>query len=361
LIFRQLFDAKSSSYTYLLADVGTCDAVLIDPVYEQFSRDAALVEELGLKLRFTLDTHVHADHVTAGGLFRRRCGSRIVVGRRAGTTGHDLLVDEGDRVGFGARALSVRATPGHTNGCVTYVLDDQSMAFTGDALLIRGAGRTDFQQGSPRVLFASVRDRIFTLPDRTLLYPAHDYAGRTCTSVAEERAFNPRLGGTRSEGDFVGFMNHLDLPPPQRLSVAVPANLLCGEPSAEALAAMASSWAPVVRTYAGVPEVPLTWLVEHRRDVRLIDVREPPEFDGELGHIEGAELLPLGDLRAVLAPWNRDASLVLVCRSGARSAQAALILEAAGFTRVANLAGGMIAWRGAGLPTQPAPSGAGPL
>jgi sulfur dioxygenase len=152
-------------------------------------------------------------------------------------------------------------------------------------------------------------------------------------------------------------MNCLDLPAPQRMRVAVPANLTCGEPTPDALAVMdAASWAPVARTYAGVPEVPHTWLVEYRRDVRLVDVREPAEFDGELGHIDGAELLPLGGLRAALAGWDRGASLVMVCRSGGRSAQAALILEAAGFTRVANLAGGMIAWRAAGLPTV-APAG----
>ncbi len=174
MIFRQLFDARSSSFTYLLADPATREAVLIDGVYEQFARDAALVDELGLTLRYTLETHVHADHVTAGGLFRWRCGSRVVVSRRAGTSGHDLPVDEGDRVEVGARALQVRATPGHTSGCVTYVMDDHSLAFTGDALLIRGAGRTDFQDGDPRALFESVRDRIFTLPERTMLYPAHD-------------------------------------------------------------------------------------------------------------------------------------------------------------------------------------------
>jgi sulfur dioxygenase len=282
----------------------------------------------------------------------------VVVSRRAGTRGHDRLVDEGDRVGFGARALEVRATPGHTSGCVTYVLDDHAMAFTGDALLIRGAGRTDFQDGDPHALYASVRDRIFTLPDPALLYPAHDYAGRSCTTVAEEKAYNPRLGGTRSEGDFVGFMSSLALPVPQRMAVAVPANLTCGEPAPEALAALAAaSWAPVARTYAGVPEVAHTWLIEHQRAVRVIDVREATEFDGELGHIDGAELVPLAGLRAELVGWDHGAPLVTVCRSGGRSAQAALILEAAGFTRVANLAGGMIAWRAAGLPTVPLPDG----
>ena len=325
--------------------------MLIDPVFEQVRRDAALVDELGLKLAWTLETHVHADHITGAWLLREKLGSRIAVSRAGGAEGADRQLENNEWIEFGKRKIQVRATPGHTSGCTTYVLDDRSMAFTGDALLIRGAGRTDFQDGNPRALFASVRQRIFTLPDHTLLYPGHDYAGRTATSVAEEKAFNPRLGGTRSEGDFVGFMSNLNLPPPPRMAVAVPANLRVGEPSRDALSAMASSWAPVVRTYAGVPEVPLTWLVEHRRQVRLVDVREPAEYDGELGHIEGAELLPLGGLRGALAGWDRDTSLVLVCRSGGRSAQAALMLEAAGFSRVANLAGGMIAWRGAGLPT----------
>jgi sulfur dioxygenase len=352
VIFRQLFDSKSFSYTYLLADKATRAAVLIDTVYEHFQRDAALVQELGLTLRFTLETHVHADHVTAAWLFRRRLGSQIGVGRCGGTTGHDRLLGDGDRVSFGARFLTVRETPGHTDGCLAYVVDDESMAFTGDALLIRGAGRTDLQGGDPHVLFGSVRDRLFSLPDHTLLYPSHDYAGRTCTSVAEEKAFNPRLGGTRSEEDFVGFMTHLNLPQPQRIDVALPANLACGQPSDEALSAIASAsaWAPVVRTYAGVPEVPLRWLLEHRSEVRLVDVREPAEFDGELGHIEGAELLPLGHLRAALAAWDPSLAVVMVCRSGARSAQGALILEASGFGKVGNLAGGMIAWRGAGFP-----------
>lgn len=146
--------------------------------------------------------------------------------------------------------------------------------------------------------------------------------------------------------------------------MAVPANLTCGRPSEEALSLMASSWAPVIRTYAGVPELPLTWLVEHQRAVRLIDVREPAEFEGELGHIEGAELVPLGKLRGSMTAWDPSSAAVVVCRSGARSAQGALILEAAGFSRVGNLAGGMIAWRSAGLPVvgglesdKPAPGG----
>lgn len=349
VIFRQLFDPKSSTYTYLVGDDGTKQAALVDPVYEQFQRDSALVTELGLRLTATLETHVHADHVTSAWLFRERWRTKAVVGRRAGTTGHDVLVGDGDRVVFGGRFLDVRETPGHTRGCVTYVLDDRSVAFTGDALLVRGTGRTDFQEGDAHALYRSVRDRIFTLPDDTLLYPGHDYAGRTVTTVGEERRYNPRLGGDRSEGDFVELMAHLALPHPKQIDVALPANLEMGRPTRAFPGAVESGWVPAVRTYGGVPEVSAEWLAEHLGDVRLIDVREPAEFNGELGHIRGAELVPLRALAAESASWNRDAAIVVVCRSGGRSGQATSLLERAGFRRVANLSGGMIGWRTFGL------------
>jgi rhodanese-related sulfurtransferase len=232
------------------------------------------------------------------------------------------------------------------------VLDDQSVAFTGDALLIRSAGRTDFQQGDAHTLFRSVHEQIFTLPEHTLLYPAHDYAGRMVTSVREEKRFNPRLGGARSEGDFVGFMQNLGLPHPKLLELAVPANLACGKPAEGAPSAEKPAWAPVVRTYAGVPEVSAEWLLEHGGAVRLVDVREPAEWEGELGHLASAELVPLANLREASNGWDKDAPIVTVCRSGGRSAQAALLLEAAGFRQVANLSGGMIHWRSARYPVE---------
>src|SRR5579875_3313517 len=163
VIFRQLFDPSSSTYTYLLADGRTRKAVLIDPVFEQVRRDAALLEELGLALVATLETHVHADHVT-GAWLRRRTGARIMLAAASGAEGADRLLGHGDRIDFGDRHLAVRATPGHTNGCLTYVLDDHSMAFTGDCLLIRGTGRTDFQQGDPHAMYRSIKEQIFTLP-----------------------------------------------------------------------------------------------------------------------------------------------------------------------------------------------------
>src|SRR5690242_8006816 len=228
MIFRQLFDPASSTYTYLLADGG--EAVLVDPVLEQARRDAALLRELHLNLVWTLETHVHADHVTGAWLLKRWLGSRIGLCEATGALGADNYLNEGDEISFGGRRLVVRATPGHTGGCVTYVLDDRSMAFTGDCLLIRGCGRTDFQGGDSGALYRSVHEQIFSLPDDCLLYPGHDYRGLTVTSVGEEKACNPRLGGQLSEGDFVGYMANLKLAHPKKMDAAVPANLQCGQP-----------------------------------------------------------------------------------------------------------------------------------
>ncbi len=351
MIFRQLYDSKSSTYTYLLADPKTREAVLIDPVYEQLQRDSALLRELGLSLRYTLDTHCHADHVTSAWLLKQVLGSHIGVSKHAGVDGADLLLDHGDQVPFGERHLEVRRTPGHTDGCVTYVLDDHSMAFTGDALLIRGAGRTDFQGGDAALLYRSIKQHIFSLPDDATLYPAHDYSGRCSTTVAEEKAFNPRIGGELSEGDFVGFMSNLGLAHPKQIDVALPANLQCGKSDATSASLDARpDWAPVVRSFAGVLELEPSWLADHASAARVVDVRSAAEYTGELGHIDGSELLPLDDLRDAVADWDREAPIVMVCRAGGRSAQATRILEKAGFTRVANLSGGMIRWRSDGYP-----------
>ena len=242
----------------------------------------------------------------------------------------------------------MRATPGHTNGCVTYVLDDESMAFTGDCVMIRGSGRTDFQQGDARALYRSVRSRIFSLPETCLLYPAHDYRGLTATSVAEEKKFNPRLGGEIGEGDYAGYMKNLDLPHPKKIDEAVPANLRCGQPGNEAAMAQDPDWAPLRFTFSGVWEVEPHWLEENLASVRVLDVREPNEFSGPLGHIRGATLIPLGELAARARELPKDKPIVAVCRAGSRSAHATAILQKAGFSEVANLPGGMLRWRGEG-------------
>jgi len=244
IVFRQLFDPQSSTYTYLLGDSASGEALLIDPVFEQVRRDAALAHELGLHLTWTLDTHVHADHVTGAWLMKQRAGSRIALSATSGAAGADRLLNNRDRITFGKRYVEVRFTPGHTNGCVTYVLDDQSMAFTGDCLLVRGSGRTDFQQGDPHAMFASVREHIFSLPATCLLYPAHDYRGITATSVEEERRSHPRLGGDIAVDDFAGYRKNLNLPHPKQIDVAVPANLKCGQAAAQNWLDLDSEWGP---------------------------------------------------------------------------------------------------------------------
>jgi glyoxylase-like metal-dependent hydrolase (beta-lactamase superfamily II)/rhodanese-related sulfurtransferase len=349
LIFRQLFDPQSSTYTYLLGDGESHQAVLIDPVFEQARRDAALIGELGLDLLYTLDTHVHADHVTGSWLLKERLGSQILLGKQGGAEGVDRYLEHGERVEFGKRYLEVRATPGHTTACLTFVLDDESRAFTGDALLIRGAGRTDFQQGDPGLLYRSVHSRIFTLPATCMLYPGHDYRGLTATSVAEERQFNPRLGGALSENDFTGYMNNLGLAHPKQMDIAVPANLKCGRPDETRPLHNEPDWAPLNYTFAGIWEIQPQWVEEHLKDVLVLDVREPDEFAGPLGHIPGAKLIPLGSLGKQLDEIAQGQPIVTVCRAGGRSARASLMLQQAGIPNVANLAGGILRWRAQNL------------
>jgi len=350
LIFRQLFDPQSSTYSYLLGEPRSREAVLIDPVFEHARRDAALVRELDLQLKATLETHVHADHVTGAWLLKRQFGAVILLAAASGAEGADRGLVHGDRVSFGDRHLHVRATPGHTAGCLTYVLDDESMAFTGDCLLIRGSGRTDFQHGDPHTMFHSVREQILSLPPACLLYPAHDYRGLTVTSVAEERRFNPRLGEAVGESDFVTYMNNLGLPHPKLMDIAVPANLRCGRPASDAELPANPAWAPLSFTFAGFWEIQPAALEELKAGLQVVDVREKDEFDGPLGSIRGAQRIPLSELSARAGELSRERPVIAVCRVGARSAQAVVLLQRAGFTELANLAGGMVRWRAEGHP-----------
>lgn len=226
LFFRQLFDRDSCTYTYLLADTVSHQAIIIDPVIELVERDTNLINQLEFKLVYCLNTHMHADHITGTGRLKQKYdGCKSVISAASGAQA-DWLIADGDVIKFGEFSLRVLSTPGHTEGCVTYVLDVTKMCFTGDALLIRGCGRTDFQGGSSDILYTSVHTKLFTLPDCYTVYPAHDYKGQTCSTIGEERTCNSRL--TLSRDEFIQLMANLQLPYPKKIDQSLPANRVCG-------------------------------------------------------------------------------------------------------------------------------------
>lgn len=226
IIFHQLFEKETSTYTYLIADPETKEAVIIDPVIEMVDRDIKLIEELGLKLKYVLETHVHADHISASGEIRKRTGAKIAYSSAYNMSCPDLHLEDGQEIKFGNLTIKALHTPGHTSGCLTYKLDN--LIFTGDALLVRGCGRTDFQEGSSEKLFTSVREKLFNLPDDTVVYPAHDYNGFTKTSIGLEKRLNPKLNLGVSRDEFYNIMANLKLAYPKKIKESVPANLLCG-------------------------------------------------------------------------------------------------------------------------------------
>lgn len=230
---KQLFDDASSTYTYLLWDTNTLDAVLVDPVDVQVDRDIVVAQELGLSLVYGINTHAHADHITGTGLLKQKVPGLQSIISEASKAKADVHVQPGDRIVFGARSLTVRATPGHTDGCVSYVADDESFVLTGDALLIQGCGRTDFQGGSAEKLYKSVHSQLFSLPEDTTVYPAHDYKGRFSSTIKSEKETNPRLGGTKTVEEFKDIMDNLGLSKPKLIDIAVPANMRCGVPDVE--------------------------------------------------------------------------------------------------------------------------------
>lgn len=227
---KQLFDDDSSTYTYLLWDTTTKDAIIVDPVDLQVDRDLKEVESLGLNLVYGVNTHAHADHITGTGLLKQKLPGFQSVISEASKAKADLTIGDGDKITFGSRSVQVRSTPGHTEGCVCYVADDLSFVLTGDTLLIQGCGRTDFQGGSAENLYKSVHSQLFTLPDEAVVYPSHDYKGRLSSLIGDEKKTNPRLGEGKSVKDFKEIMDGLNLSYPKKIDVAVPANMRCGVP-----------------------------------------------------------------------------------------------------------------------------------
>lgn len=224
--FQQLIDSDTSTYSYLLADQDTREAVVIDPVKEKVSRDLQLLKELELNLIYILDTHVHADHVTGSGLLRAETGAKVALSEGAQVSGADLSLKDQQKIHFGQWTIQAIATPGHTSGCMSYYVHDR--VFTGDTLLIRGTGRTDFQGGCPERLFESLRQKLFQLPGETLVYPGHDYKGMTCSTIDQEKQWNSRAALSIEKAQFIKIMNELKLPYPKRIDEAVPANLKLG-------------------------------------------------------------------------------------------------------------------------------------
>ena len=226
MIFRQLFEPLSSTYTYLLGDEVSGQAILIDPVIAAMQRDLAEVHRLGLKLTYTVDTHIHADHITAALEMKRSVGSKIAAPAHDRLPCTDVGIEEGKPFKVGGITLQPLHTPGHTDGHFAYLLNDR--VFTGDALLIEGSGRTDFQNGDADALYKSVHEKLFTLPDETLVYPAHDYKDRFVSSIAQEKKRNPRLGANKSIEEFRHIMANLNLPYPKFIDYAVLGNQQCG-------------------------------------------------------------------------------------------------------------------------------------
>ncbi len=223
---EQLFDSVTATYTYLLWDQKTKEAALIDSVLEEFDRDVKFIKQLGLKLKYTLETHVHADHITASGLLRKEFGSDVMVHESSGLQCADKLLSDGDTLSLGGQTIHVIYTPGHTDTCVSFHID--GAVFTGDALLIDGCGRTDFQAGNAKHLYDSITKKLFTLDEKTTVYPGHDYSGFTASTIGHEKTFNSRLGNNQTEAAFVAIMDGLNLDLPKRINIAVPGNMQCG-------------------------------------------------------------------------------------------------------------------------------------
>jgi sulfur dioxygenase len=226
LIFRQMFESESSTFTYLIADKDSKEGILIDPVKETVDRDLKVINELGIKLKYIFDTHVHADHITGAGDIRKVTGAKSIVGENANVDCVDISIKDGDELDFGKYKVKAISTPGHTNGCMSYLVNN--MIFTGDTLLIRGNGRTDFQEGSPEKLYNSITKKLFKLPSNTKVFPAHNYIGLQQSSIEEEMRYNPRIGVGKSLADFILIMENLNLPEPKKIKESVEFNKRCG-------------------------------------------------------------------------------------------------------------------------------------
>ena len=335
MIFRQLFDSTSCTYSYLIASRPGAEALIIDPVLDKVDRYLGLLEDLDLRLVKAVDTHIHADHVTGLGSLRDRTKCITVMGEASKADVVSMRVADGDRIKIDGISLGVIYTPGHTDDSYSFTLEDR--VFTGDTLLIRGTGRTDFQNGDARAQYDSIFNRLLKLPDETLVYPAHDYKGDTVSTIGEERAHNPRLQ-VGSVEDYVALMDNLNLPNPKMMDVAVPANLKVGLAQEEV----------ANRGWSVTPDQALKLI--DAPEIVLVDLREAEER-AKHGVIPGSVSVPYQSLQQNLQPSGvlrslaESKRLIFYCAYGERSAMAVQAAQHEGFTNSAHIQGGIDAWR----------------
>lgn len=376
MIFKQLFDQETWTYTYLIADPVNKEAVLIDPVNTHIDAYLALLAEHGLQLKYSLETHVHADHITASGLLRQKLGAETGVSALCGAETADIQIKDGDVFSFAnGEQIKVIATPGHTKGSISFLWRDR--IFTGDSLFIGGCGRTDFQGGDAGALYDCITQRLFTLPDDTLVYPGHDYQQRWVSNIMQERTTNPRLAGKTRE-EFITIMNNLNLPKPKLIDEAVPANRYCGleenerqdavahrervretaktgdEPTVNCGGDISKSSGITVQDMVAAAKQQITEVTVDKAKqllaeggIALVDVREESEYAA--GHIDNAILLPRGVLEFKIGtvPELADKAkpVIIYCRTGGRASMAAVNMKALGYTNVVSIAGGYEGWQ----------------
>ncbi len=342
MIFRQLFDSVSGTYSYLIASRKGAEALIIDPVLEKVDRYIQLMNELELRLVKAADTHLHADHVTGLAALRDRTRCVTVMGENTKADVVSMRLADGDKLEIEGVSLDVIYTPGHTDDSYSFALEDR--VFTGDTLLIRGTGRTDFQNGDPRSQYDSIFNRLLKLPEDTLVYPAHDYKGDTVSTIGEEKRYNPRLQ-VKSVNEYVEMMNNLKLPNPKMMDVAVPANMRIGL-AQDAVAQ--KGWAIFAADALDLPGRP---------DIALIDLREKPERERH-GVIPGALHEPYPKLKdnlgagGLLKALGSSRRVVFYCAYGERSAMAVQAAQEAGITSACHIQGGIAAWKAAGGPIE---------
>ena len=359
MIFKQFFDKTSCTFTYMIADSVSKEAVFIDPVDTDVEAYLTLLKTLGLKLIYSFETHVHADHISGSGLLRQATGAQTCIGLHCGSESADNQLEGEESFAFGTDTIiRVIATPGHTPGSMSFLWNDR--LFTGDALFIGGCGRTDFQNGDPGDLYDSITKKIFTLPGETLIYPAHDYKGDYVSSVFQEKNKNPRLAGKTRE-EFIEIMENLNLPMPKMINKAVPANLYCGigEEEAQQMASLslptdsaenrtdAQTNLDYAKQQIKTVDIKTAQSIIAERDPIILDVREKNEYN--LGHIENAINLPHGDILSkveiVLASRDKSEQVIIYCASGSRSALAALMMKELGYSNIVSLTGGYVKWK----------------